>query len=386
MKRVGWLLTCVCVLGFVIPVPAQHRNKGPACPKVPHCAWSGIYPTVLAAWHCEGGVDEAALACQIDYQLRGSVHGLLVLGTLGEGEYATLDERGQIIAVAVRTAKGCVPVVVGIHTCDLETAKVQAGQAKQLGAQAILVKYSGRPNACCDEVLGFFAALDEAVGLPIFYYHYPSQTKLKLSAECVAQILSLPGVVGIKESTLDLKEIEQHIRLTQGLGKAFFSGTALNLPHFMEVGGHGAMSPEAVLCPCSAVDCYNALLAGHRARAEARQAELFEITPILRGGMTPVGVGGGRQLFNAAQNHGIAMPMGNSHPQARLKYALFQLGVPIQPIVKCPLPPLDWHDRHKVEQTLFILRDHCGFPRGAGSATCPAPVRSNVARAGALLP
>ena len=45
------------------------------------------------------------------------------------------------------------------------------------------------------KVLGFFAALCDLHALPILYYHYPAQTKLKLSAADVAEILRLPDAI-----------------------------------------------------------------------------------------------------------------------------------------------------------------------------------------------
>lgn len=342
------------------------------------CTWGGIYPTVVTPWRCEGGVDEASLAAQIEGELRGGVHGLLVLGTIGEGEYATMEERAAVIRVAVKTAKGCVPVIVGIHTCDIDEAAAQAQQAKQFGAKAVLVKYKGNPCASCDQVLAFFAELDEKADLPIFYYHYPAQTGLKLDPCCIAQILGLEGVVGIKESTLDLRETEQHLALTHGLGRAFLSGTALNLTQFMDLGGHGAMSAEAVLLPCTAVGAYTAYVTGDREEASRLQGKLFAAAPVLRGGLTQEH--STRLLFTAAQNHQIPLPMGGDHPQARLKYALNFLCVPTQPIVKCPLPPLSRLDVHKVERAARKLCDECYLP------ACSAPAESKALRAAKLIP
>src|SRR5207245_8574810 len=100
-------------------------------------------------------------------------------------------------------------------------------KARNLGAAAVLVKYLGNPHASAEEVFGFYAALSDMHILPVFYYHYPGQTGVRLSAHAVADILSLPGIIGIKESTLNLREMQAHIRLTCGLGKACFTSTAL---------------------------------------------------------------------------------------------------------------------------------------------------------------
>jgi 4-hydroxy-tetrahydrodipicolinate synthase len=350
-----------------------------AAARAGECPWAGIYPTVVTPWCCTGGVDEPALAAQIDYQLKNGVQGLLVLGTIGEGEYATLEERSQVIRVAVGQAKGCVPVVVGIHTCNCEAARVQMRQARELGAQAVLVKYAGRPGACYAEVFGFFQDLAATGCLPIFYYHYPSQTGLKLAPGEVSQILLIPGVIGIKESILDLKEVEAHIAMTRGHGRIFLSGTTLNLTQFMARGGHGAMGPEVVLMPGKAVACYRAMCAGDADTARCLQKELFAVASVLRGGITS------KHMAQAAvmttQDHHIKLPMGSSHPQARLKYALNFLCVPTSPQVKCPLPPLSAHDRWKVERAMWNVPLECKTV-----VERPAPVVNPAERTGPASP
>jgi 4-hydroxy-tetrahydrodipicolinate synthase len=323
----------------------------------PVCAtpWDGIYPTVLVPFCCHGGVDVVALERQLHFELHGGVHGLLVLGTIGEGQYVTMEERADVVATAVRMAGPHVPVVVGIHTCNLETARCQMEQGKHLGAAAVLIKYVGRPGACGPEVIGFFAALSDLHLLPIFYYHYPNQTGVKLPPEDIAQILSLPGVVGIKESTLNLREVQAHLCLMRGQGKAFLSGTALNLTQFLDLGGQGAMCPEAVLLPGLTVRAYNAYQHGCHDEARCLQAKLFEMTPILRSRPTPAAVT--RVMLMAASDHKLPVPMGKDQPQARLKAALNCMGVPTSTVVKCPLPPLTDKDRKHVEQVVHRLQE-----------------------------
>lgn len=344
-------LACLPLLLVLTGCHTLHHRAGKPCEV--SCKWAGIYPTVVAPFCCDG-VDTESLEKQLRHELAGGVHGLLVLGTIGEGEYASDAERAQVISTAVRVAAGCVPVVVGVHTCDVGLAKDQIVQAKKLGADAVLVKYAGNPKASPAEVLGFMTALSDMNVLPIFYYHYPAQTKLKLSAPDVAHILMLPSVVGIKESTLDLREVAEHIRLTCGRGRVFLSGTALNLTQFMQLGGHGAMCPEAVLVPRPVVQMYNAARAGRHDEARALQKELFAVLPILRG--RSLGTTLTRAVFLAAQDQRVPLPMGGDQPQARLKYALNCLGVPTPTAVKCPLPPLSARDQAAVSKAVGRLK------------------------------
>lgn len=339
-------VTLLTVLAFA-PVFGRVAAAEP-CP----CAWNGIYPTVVTPFcgPC-GGVDVASLECQIKRELHCGVHGLLVLGTFGEGQFTTTDERTQVIGTAVRVA-GRVPVVAGIHTCDLEIARAQVSQARELGAAAVLVKYLGNRKASFAEVCGFYTALGDA-GLPIIYYHYPNQTGLNFSPRQIADLLALPGVVGIKESILDLGEVKKHMALCRGMKKAFFGSTALYLTQFMKLGGHGFMCPEAVLLPCPTVQAYEAYVHGRYAEARAIQKELFELTPVLRYRMKSSTMS--QVTFMALEDVKFPVPMSQDQTQAKVKAALNGFGVPTPTYVKCPLQPLTARDRRSVDNALATV-------------------------------
>src|SRR5205823_5813017 len=109
-RALGTLVILLAVL-TTLPIAPAQAGPPPAAPAP--CPWAGIYPTVLTPF-CDGGVDTAALEREVRYQLRGGVHGLLLLGTFGEGQYVTPEERTQVVATAVRVAGPHVPVIVGI--------------------------------------------------------------------------------------------------------------------------------------------------------------------------------------------------------------------------------------------------------------------------------
>lgn len=344
--------------------------------------WGGIFPTVMTPF-CgpDGGVDVVSLKKQIEYELHGKVHGLLVLGTFGEGQYVTNEEREQVIHTTVRMAYPNIPVVVGIHTCDSETAREQMLQAKRLGASAVLVKYLGNPHARPEEVYSFYAELAALQALPIFYYHLPSQTGLRLSPDDVAAILSLPGVVGIKESVLNLCEVKSHIERCKGMNKIFFTSTALNLVQFLDLGGCGAMCPEAVLQPGAVVQIYDAYAHDRYREARCTQKELFALMPVFR--LKPTNPGLTRMVMMKTQDCNLPLPMSKDQPQAQVKCALNCVGVRTPTWVKCPLPVLTDADERCVKATMSKVRkiDWYEVALQAPPESPPAP----VGRSGGML-
>jgi 4-hydroxy-tetrahydrodipicolinate synthase len=317
--------------------------------------WAGVYPTVLTPWNCDCTVDEASLEGQLRYEIAGGVNGVLVLGSLGEGERALAEARAQVLAVTARVTKDCVPFFVGIHTCNVDCAKTQMLQAKEAGAAAVLVKYKGNPHASACQVLAFYRELSDLGVLPILYYHYPSDTELKLTPAEIANIVRLPNVIGAKISTLDLREFEAIARYTKCCDKVYLAGTALNMTQFLEAGGNGAMCPEAVLLPAKVVCVQQLWCAGRHSAARDAQEELFVLSPILRGGITTERTA--RKKVMKSQDWDIRLPMQDTQPQARLKATLNGLCVPTPVKVSCPLPGLTAHDERLVEQAVAKIRE-----------------------------
>jgi 4-hydroxy-tetrahydrodipicolinate synthase len=262
-----------------------------------------------------------------------------------------------VLAVTTRVTKDCVPFFVGIHTCDVECAKTQLLLAKEAGAAAVLVKYKGNPHASACQVQAFYQELSDLGVLPILYYHYPTDTGLKLTPAEIANIVKLPNVIGAKISTLDLREFESIAAHTKCCDKVYLTGTALNLTQFLEAGGNGAMCPEAVLLPGKTMCAYQLWCAGRHASAREAQETLFVLSPVLRGGLTTERTA--RKKVMLTQDWDIRLPMQDTHPQARLKATLNGLCVPTPVKVSCPLPGLTKHDERLVEQAVTKIHERC---------------------------
>lgn len=351
MSRQFFILLTVA-LGVTLAASAQEGCWRPlGCP-----AWAGIYPTVLLPWTCPGRVDVPALVHQVDYHLAGGVQGLLILGTIGEGEQADMAERAVVIQTVCSHVAGRVPVVVGIHSAHVDEARTQMQQAQQLGAAAVLIKYLPCRGACVSfrEIYTFYRDLALAEVLPIFVYYFPSQTGVELTPAEVAQLLRLRGVVGIKNSILDLGHVQKQMELTQRSDLAFLSGTALNLTQFHTIGGHGAMCPEALLLPGPTVAAWQAAVEGRSAEARQRQKALFAVAPLLT--RPPVTARTARTVTMLSQDLGRRQEVGPEATPARLKYAISALGVPMSDLVKPPLQPLGNMERLWVEAQIPELR------------------------------
>jgi len=314
----------------------------------------GIFPTVLTPWTDDDRLDEAALEAQVDDLIGNGVNGLVILGSIGESPLVSEGERDAIIARTLAAVHGRVPVIAGVTALGTKNAVEQVARGRALGLTASLVALPTYYDSSFDRVKQHYLAA--AAAGPIFYYNYPAATRLRLSHDQVGEIISLPGVVGIKESVFDLEQIAAHI--ARSAGNRYFSvlsGSELDYLDVMRLGAHGAISAGAVVMPRTAVALHRAWLTNDMERAKKLQNQLFEALPC----MVELGssVAAARLGLQTALKNG-KVPEGSVDTTiARLKHALALRGMPIKPHVRAPLAPLTERDRQAVSQAMLKISE-----------------------------
>jgi len=71
--------------------------------------WHGVIPALMTEMRADGALDLDATARHIEQCMEAGCEGFVMLGTLGENNSLTLDEKAQVVATAVETARGSSP-------------------------------------------------------------------------------------------------------------------------------------------------------------------------------------------------------------------------------------------------------------------------------------
>jgi 4-hydroxy-tetrahydrodipicolinate synthase len=285
--------------------------------------FEGIFP-VMPTPYANGALDDAGTRHLVDYLIDADVHGLVVLGSNGENPYLTDEEKRQVIDVALDQARGRVLVIVGTGCMGTDATVALTQYARAAGADAALVAMPQYFPVDFDRVKTHYTRIAAEGGLPILYYNFPQITHLHLTPEEIAAIAAIQGVVGAKETILDVDEIAALAELTDPASFSVLSGTTLNLSTLVPRGIVGAICVLANLAPRQCVALFDALRKRDAAEAAAQSEFILKLVPLA---VRPAG-------------------------QALLKEALRQLGHPLEPTVKAPLPPLSAEDRALVAEVL----------------------------------
>ncbi len=103
-------------------------------------SWHGVYPAVTTLFHGDQSLDVAATLRHVDRLLASGVHGLIMLGTVGENCSLEPPEKRELLAATVKHVAGRVPVVTGVAEYTTAMACRWAADAASLGADGLNVR------------------------------------------------------------------------------------------------------------------------------------------------------------------------------------------------------------------------------------------------------
>ena len=237
---------------------------------------TGSIVALATPLHEDGSVDYPTLRKLVDWHIAEGTDCLGVVGTTGESPTVSVEEHCEIIRVSVEQAKGRVPVMAGCGATSTSEAIELARFAKKVGAdcQLQVVPYYNKPTQ--EGQYRHFAAIAEAVELPMVLYNVPGRTVADMLHATVLRLAQVPGIVGIKEATGDIERAQWLIRELPA-GFAVYSGDDPTAVALMLCGGQGNISVTANVAPRLMHELCVAAIAGDARAAMKIQLHLLPL-------------------------------------------------------------------------------------------------------------
>lgn len=239
--------------------------------------FKGSIPALVTPFTASGAVDFDAFAAHVEWQLAEGSHGLVPVGTTGESPTLTHAEHKRVVEVCIETARGRVPVIAGAGSNNTVEAIELAQHAQKAGADAILVvtPYYNKPTQ--KGLSAHFAAIAEAVSLPIIIYNIPGRSVVDMSVETMAALSKAhANIVGVKDATGKIERVSEQ-RMACGEGFVQLSGEDATALGFNAHGGVGCISVTANVAPRLCAQFQEATLAGDFKGALALQDKLMPL-------------------------------------------------------------------------------------------------------------
>jgi 1-pyrroline-4-hydroxy-2-carboxylate deaminase len=299
--------------------------------------WRGYWPAAVTPFAANGTLDETALTQVLKLYVHQGVHGILVNGTSGEWTSQSPSERRRVAELAVETVNSQVPVVIG---CTSFTAAETIGLAKHaqdIDAAGALSTPPPYVHPDDEEIVRFYADLNDATALPLMAYNWPRGTAVDIGVHTAARIADLDHVVAIKNSTADWSNVLDYMEQLSERVRLFASViNRRGLGALRELGADGYIDGGAIGAPF-AVPFFEAVWGEDWEAARTHADNYWKLTS----GWVTADFGG---------RYG--------GPQAQVKAAMALLGQP-GGTVRPPLLPLQ--DPERLAQLAEFLRS-CGLP------------------------
>ena len=294
----------------------------------------GIYVIAATPFTETGAVDMGSVDTLADFYLDEGVHGMTVLGVMGEAPKLTDSEQIGLLNRYLERINGRVPLVVGVSNPGIDNVVSLSKASMDAGAAGVMV--AGIPGLRTDEqILAYFEKLFSKLdaGTPVCLQDYPPTTTVHFSVSVVNQLIGMySNIVMFKH-----EDCPGHRKLTQVRNASEAEGArrvsiltgngGLYVPQELRRGADGIMTGFAF--PGMLVEAFNLFRDGKVDKAE----DLFDLyLPLIR----------------HEQQFGFGL--------ALRKETLRRRGALLCPAARAPGPAMDTTDHGELENLFLRLK------------------------------
>lgn len=239
---------------------------------------AGIIPPVVTPFLPDESLDLPQLRAHIDLMLARGVDGIFVLGTTGEFYALDETEKQQVAAAAVEHCRGRSPVFVGTGAETTREVVRLTRMAEKEGADgvSVITPYFIKPNQA--ELIDHFRRVAESTSKPVVLYNNPATCGgVSIEPETVARLAEIHNIVGIKDSSGDLQNTIELIKLAQSETFAVLNGRDTLILAALLFGAKGAIPATCNIAPELCVGIYQSFVKGDVEAARRYQDRLAPV-------------------------------------------------------------------------------------------------------------
>ena len=148
----------------------------------------GVFSVLPTPFLEDGRLDLDSLRHVVDLYISAGVNGLTALGVTSEVARLTETERAAVLETVIHHVSGRVPVVAGTSAEGFRLCASYSISAQDGGAAAVMVSPPRMPKLNSDAVVKHYAALAQAVSVPIVIQDYPPVSGYTMEPALLARI------------------------------------------------------------------------------------------------------------------------------------------------------------------------------------------------------
>ena len=242
--------------------------------------YEGIIPAFYACYDKDGKISVEGVRALTEYYIEKGVQGLYVGGSSGECIYQSVAERKLVLEEVMKVAKGKLTIIAHIACNNTADSQELAAHAESLGVDAIAsippIYFKLPPHAIAKYWNDMSAA---APNTEFIIYNIPQLAGVSLTTSLLNEMMKNPMVVGVKNSSMPVQDIQMWRDEAIKAGKEFvvFNGPDEQLISGLVMGATGGIGGTYGAMPKLYIKLYNLVKEGDLATALEIQNECCRI-------------------------------------------------------------------------------------------------------------
>lgn len=230
--------------------------------------YRGIFPAFYACYDDGGAISPERVRAFTEYLIGKGVTGLYVGGSSGECIYQSVAERKLLLENVAAAARGRIVIIAHVACNNTADSRELAAHAESLGVDAIAaippIYFHLPPYAVAKYWNDISAA---APNTDFILYNIPQLAGVALSSELLREMLKNPRVIGVKNSSMPVQDIE----MWRDEGAIVFNGPDEQLLSGLAAGAIGGIGGTYAVMPELYLEIYRLFEHGEIARARELQ-------------------------------------------------------------------------------------------------------------------
>ena len=217
----------------------------------------GIVVPIVTPVDENGKLNEKAYRGLVDYLAENGIHGVFPFGTTGEFYAYDQGFYNELLALTKDAVAGRMQIYAGANHITTKGAIAIAKAVEKVGGiDALSVLTPMFVSQTQEEVATYYREIAAETSLPIIIYNNKPKTNVTVEPATVAKLAEIDNIVAVKDSTGDMTNAEEYLRLTRGMDFSVMMGRDTLILAGLHYGAAGAIASCANVAPRIAVDIY----------------------------------------------------------------------------------------------------------------------------------
>jgi 4-hydroxy-tetrahydrodipicolinate synthase len=169
--------------------------------------WRGVFPAITTQFHGDYSLNLEGTARHLEKMIDAGIHGVVLLGTVGENTALEYQEKLTVVKEMLRVARGRIPVLTGVAEYTTALGCRYARDVEALGIDGLMVLPGMVYKSDERESVQHFRTIARATGLPIMIYNNPVSYGVDVPPEAFKELAGEQNIVAIKESSENVRRI-----------------------------------------------------------------------------------------------------------------------------------------------------------------------------------